>query len=405
MTEAVIVSYARSPIGRAFKGSLKDMRPDDLTAQMVGAALQQVPEVLVEDVEDLILGCGQPGGEQGFNIARNVAIQLGHDTMPGTTVNRFCASSVQAMRMAMHGIHTGEGDTYIAAGVETISRFFKGESDSLPDTKNPLYDEAQRRTASLASGVGTWSEPREQGLLPDAYIDMGQTAENVAQFTGISRVDQDAWALISQQRTKAAVESGHYAREITPVTLPNGEVVRADDSPRPNTTEEGLAKLDPIFRPNGSVTAGNSCPLNDGAAALVIMSDTKAKQLGLKPLARIVATATSGLSPEIMGLGPIEATRKVLKRANMGINDIDLFEINEAFAVQVVASARELGIDENKLNVSGGAIALGHPYGMTGARIAISLLNNLTERDQQFGLETMCIAGGQGMAMIIERLA
>lgn len=404
MTEVVIVSYARSPIGRAFKGSLKDMRPDDLTAQMMAAALSKVPEVDPNQVDDLMLGVGQPGGEQGFNIARNVAIQLGYDELPGTTVNRYCASSLQTARMAMHAIKAGEGDTYIAGGVETISRFFKGESDSLPDTQNPLYDDAQERTERLAAGEGSWTDPRARGLLPDAYADMGQTAENVAQLTGISRAEQDRWALLSQTRASEAINAGHYEREITPVTLPDGTLVSTDDSPRPGSTLEGLEKLNPAFRPNGTVTAGNSCPLNDGAAALVIMSDTRAKELGLTPLARIVATSTSAISPEIMGLGPIEATRKVLKQAGMTINDIDLFEINEAFAVQVLASARELNIEEDILNVSGGAIALGHPYGMTGARIAISLLNNLASRDQQFGLETMCVAGGQGMAMIIERL-
>jgi len=404
VTEVVIVSYARSPIGRAFKGSLKDMRPDDLTAQMMAAALSKVPEVDPNQVDDLMLGVGQPGGEQGFNIARNVAIQLGYDELPGTTVNRYCASSLQTARMAMHAIKAGEGDTYIAGGVETISRFFKGESDSLPDTQNPLYDDAQERTERLAAGEGSWTDPRARGLLPDAYADMGQTAENVAQLTGISRAEQDRWALLSQTRASEAINAGHYEREITPVTLPDGTLVSTDDSPRPGSTLEGLEKLNPAFRPNGTVTAGNSCPLNDGAAALVIMSDTRAKELGLTPLARIVATSTSAISPEIMGLGPIEATRKVLKQAGMTINDIDLFEINEAFAVQVLASARELNIEEDILNVSGGAIALGHPYGMTGARIAISLLNNLASRDQQFGLETMCVAGGQGMAMIIERL-
>jgi acetyl-CoA C-acetyltransferase len=380
------------------------MRPDDLTAQMMAAALSKVPEVDPNQVDDLMLGVGQPGGEQGFNIARNVAIQLGYDELPGTTVNRYCASSLQTARMAMHAIKAGEGDTYIAGGVETISRFFKGESDSLPDTQNPLYDDAQERTERLAAGEGSWTDPRARGLLPDAYADMGQTAENVAQLTGISRAEQDRWALLSQTRASEAINAGHYEREITPVTLPDGTLVSTDDSPRPGSTLEGLEKLNPAFRPNGTVTAGNSCPLNDGAAALVIMSDTRAKELGLTPLARIVATSTSAISPEIMGLGPIEATRKVLKQAGMTINDIDLFEINEAFAVQVLASARELNIEEDILNVSGGAIALGHPYGMTGARIAISLLNNLASRDQQFGLETMCVAGGQGMAMIIERL-
>ncbi len=352
-----------------------------------------------------MLGCGQPGGEQGFNLGRNVAIQLGYDHMPGTTITRYCASSLQTIRMAKHAINSGEGDVFIAAGVETISRFDKGESDSLPDTQNPIYADAQARTAALARGGGAWSDPRDDGLLPDAYIDMGQTAENVAQLTGISREEQDRWAVRSQNRAEAAISSGHYEREITPVTLPNGALVSTDDGPRPGTTYERLSQLQPVFRPDGSVTAGNACPLNDGAAAMVIMSGRRAEELGLTPLARIVATAVTGLSPEIMGLGPVAATHRVLDIAGMSLADIDLVEINEAFAVQVLASARELGVDEDRLNVSGGAIALGHPFGMTGARIAVSLLNNLAVHDGQFGLETMCVGGGQGMAMIMERLS
>jgi acetyl-CoA C-acetyltransferase len=405
MTEAVIVSFARSPIGRAVKGSLAAMRPDDLAAQMVRAALEKVPALDPVGVEDILMGCGQPGGEQGFNLGRNVAIQLGYDHIPGTTITRYCASSLQTTRMAMHAIKAGEGDVFISAGVETISRFDKGESDSLPDTQNPLYDEAQKRTAVLAEGGHRWQDPRDEGLLPDAYIDMGQTAENVAQLTGISREDQDHWAVRSQNRVEAAIAKDHYAREITPVTLPDGTVVSSDDSPRPGTTYDKISQLRPVFRPDGTVTAGNACPLNDGAAALVIMSDHRAQELGLTPLARIVATAVTGLSPEIMGLGPIEASQRVLKIAGMSLQDIDLVEINEAFAVQVLASARALGVDEAKLNVSGGAIALGHPFGMTGARIAISLLNNLSAHNGELGLETMCVGGGQGMAMILERLS
>lgn len=403
MSEAVIVSYARSPIGRANKGSLVTMRPDDLAAQMVRAALDAVPALEPSEVEDIMMGCGQPGGEQGFNLGRNVALQLGYDHLPGTTVTRYCASSLQTLRMAMHAIRAGEGVAYISGGVETVSRFHKGESDSLPDTQNPIYEAAQRRTAELAKG-GRWTDPRDSGRLPDAYIDMGQTAENVAQLTGISREDQDRWAVRSQNRAEAAIDDGHFAREITPVTLADGTVVATDDSPRNGTTYEAVSKLRPVFRADGTVTAGNACPLNDGAAALVVMADDRAKELGLVPLARIVSTAVSGLSPEIMGLGPIEASRKALRAAGMSLKDVDLVEINEAFAVQVLASARELNIDEDKLNVSGGAIALGHPFGMTGARIAISLLNNLRAHDGQFGLETMCVGGGQGMAMILERL-
>ncbi|MGV0739747.1 acetyl-CoA C-acetyltransferase [Mycobacterium syngnathidarum] len=404
MTEAVIVAAARSPIGRAGKGSLVDMRPDDLAAQMVAAALAEVPSLDVSAVDDLILGCGLPGGEQGFNIARNVAVQLGYDGLPGTTVTRYCSSSLQTTRMAMHAIKAGEGDVFISAGVETVSRYVKGNSDTLPDTRNPIYTAAELRTADRATGGDTWSDPRDSGSLPDVYIAMGQTAENVAQLTGISREDQDRWAVRSQNRAEAAIASGFFEREITPVTLPDGTVVARDDGPRSGTTYEAVAALKPAFRPDGSVTAGNACPLNDGAAALIIMSDSRARDLGITPLARIVSTAVSGLSPEIMGLGPIEATRKALSRAGLTVSDIDMFEINEAFAVQVLGSARELAIDEDRLNVSGGAIALGHPFGMSGARITTTLLNNLRTHDGSLGVETMCVGGGQGMAMVVERL-
>ena len=404
LPEAVIVSIARSPIGRAMKGSLREMRPDDLAAQMIQAALDKVPALDPTDIDDLLLGCGLPGGEQGFNIGRNIAVQLGYDFLPGTTVTRYCASSLQTTRMALHAIKACEGEVFISAGVETVSRFVKGNSDSLPDTQNPFYEEAQARTEKLAQGSQRWSDPRSEGSVPDAYIAMGQTAENVAQITGISREEQDRWAVRSQNRAEDAINRGFFAQEITPVTLSDGTVVAADDGPRAGTTYEAVSQLRPVFRPDGTVTAGNACPLNDGAAALVIMSDTKAKELGLTPLARIVSTAVSGLSPEIMGLGPIEATQKALALAGKQVSDIDLFEINEAFAVQVLGSARELGIDEDKLNVSGGAIALGHPFGMTGARITATLLNNLRTYDKQFGVETMCVGGGQGMAMVVERL-
>jgi acetyl-CoA C-acetyltransferase len=403
--EAVIVSTARSPIGRAMKGSLVTMRPDDLAAQMVRAALDKVPALNPHQIEDLMLGCGLPGGESGFNMARVVAVELGYDFLPGTTVNRYCSSSLQTMRMAFHAIKAGEGDAFIAAGVETVSRFGKGNSDSWPDTKNPLFDQAQNRSAAAAEGVDEWHDPRVDQELPDIYVAMGQTAENVALLTGISREDQDHWGVRSQNRAEEAIKSGFFEREIEPVTLADGTMVSVDDGPRAGTTYEKVSDLKPVFRPNGTVTAGNACPLNDGAAAVVITSDTKAKALGLTPLARIVATGVSGLSPEIMGLGPIEASKNALARAGMAIGDIDLFEINEAFAVQVLGSARELGIDEDKLNVSGGAIALGHPFGMTGARIATTLLNNLTTYDKTLGLETMCVGGGQGMAMVIERLS
>ncbi|MET8777658.1 acetyl-CoA C-acetyltransferase [Nocardia sp. NPDC050713] len=406
MPEAVIVSTARSPIGRARKGSLVDMRPDDLTTQIVRAALDKVPALDPTQIDDLILGCGSPGGEQGFNIARIVAVQLGFDTLPGTTVHRYCASSLQSTRMAFHAIKAGEGDVFISAGVETVSRYVSGSADSWPNTQNPLFDEAQARTAKTAEGgAGVWHDPREDGLIPDAYIAMGQTAENVATSTGISREDQDRWGVRSQNRAEEAIKNGFFEREITPITLPDGTVVSTDDGPRAGVTYEAVSQLKPVFRPDGTITAGNCCPLNDGAAALVIMSDTKAKELGLTPLARIVSTGVSGLSPEIMGLGPIEAVKRALALAGKTVGDIDLFEINEAFAVQVLGSARELKIDEDKLNVSGGAIALGHPFGMTGARITTTLLNNLQTYDKQFGVETMCVGGGQGMAMVIERLS
>ncbi|ORM28669.1 acetyl-CoA C-acetyltransferase [Williamsia sp. 1135] len=406
MPEAVIVATARSPIGRAGKGSLKDVRPDELARQMVEAVLNKIPELDRADIDDLHLGSGQPGGQAGFNIARSVAVQVGLDHVPGVTVNRYCSSSLQTTRMALHAIRAGEGDVFISGGVESVSSFGTGNADGWPNTKNPLFADAMARTAKAAEGgAGKWSDPREQGLLPDVYIPMGETAENVASFTGISREDQDHWGVRSQNRAEEAIKSGFFAREIEPITLADGTIVDTDDGPRAGTTYEKISQLKPVFRPDGTVTAGNACPLNDGAAALVVMSDTKAKALGLTPLARIVATAATGLSPEIMGLGPIEAVRKALKYAGLSIDDIDLFEINEAFAVQVLGSANELGIDHDKLNISGGAIALGHPFGMTGARITATLLNNLTTQDKALGVETMCVGGGQGMAMVLERLS
>lgn len=406
MPEAVIVAAARSPIGRAGKGSLKDMRPDDLTVQMVRAALAQVPNLNPAEVEDLVLGCGQPAGESGFNMARVVAVLAGLDAVPGTTVNRYCSSSLQSTRMALHAIKAGEGDVFISAGVETVSRFVKGNADGLPDTQNPVFADAVARTAQRAEGgAAPWTDPRVGSSLPDVYIAMGQTAENVAQATGITRAEQDAFGVRSQNLAEKAIANGFWATDITPVTLPDGTVVSADDGPRAGVTLEAVSQLKPVFRPDGTVTAGNCCALNDGAAALVIMSDTKARELGLVPLARVVSTGVSGLSPEIMGLGPIEASKQALRRAGLTIDDIDLVEINEAFAVQVLGSARELGIAEDKLNVNGGAIAVGHPFGMTGARITSTLINSLRFHDKQFGLETMCVGGGQGMAMVLERLS
>jgi acetyl-CoA C-acetyltransferase len=405
MPEAVIVAAARSPIGRAFKGSMTSIRPDDLLTQIVSAALAKVPALDPASVEDLIVGCGLPGGEQGFNIARVTAVLLGLDTVPGTTVNRYCSSSLQSTRMAYHAIKAGEGDVFISGGVECVSRFAKGSSDSLPDTQNPAFDAARARTASTAEAESPWHDPRTDGEVPDVYMAMGQTAENVAGLRGISRLEQDEFGVRSQNLAEKAIANGFWQREITPVTLPDGSVVSADDGPRPGTTLEKISALKPAFREHGTVTAGNCCPLNDGAAALVVMSDTKAAQLGLTPLARIVATGVSGLSPEIMGLGPVEAVRQALGRAGMSIDDVDLVEINEAFAAQVIPSYRELGIDPSRLNVNGGAIAVGHPFGMTGARIATTLMNGLQFHDKTIGLETMCVGGGQGMAMIFERLS
>ncbi|KPI24348.1 acetyl-CoA C-acetyltransferase [Streptomyces sp. NPDC048253] len=406
MPEAVIVSTARSPIGRAFKGSLKDLRPDDLTATIIQAALAKVPELDPRDIDDLMLGCGLPGGEQGNNLGRIVAVQMGMDHLPGCTITRYCSSSLQTSRMALHAIKAGEGDVFISAGVETVSRFAKGNSDSLPDTRNPLFAEAEARTAAVAAQEGTsWHDPREDGLVPDAYIAMGQTAENLARIKGVTRQDMDEFGVRSQNLAEEAIKNGFWEREITPVTLPDGTVVSKDDGPRAGVTLEGVQGLKPVFRPDGMVTAANCCPLNDGAAAVVVMSDTKARELGLTPLARIVSTGVSGLSPEIMGLGPVEASKQALRRAGLGIGDIDLVEINEAFAAQVIPSYRELGIDLDKLNVNGGGIAVGHPFGMTGARITGTLINSLQFHDKQFGLETMCVGGGQGMAMVIERLS
>ncbi len=404
MPEAVVVATARSPIGRAFKGSLTSIRPDDLTVQMVAAALAKVPQVDPAGISDLILGCGLPGGEQGYNMARVVAVMLGYDSLPGTTITRYCSSSLQSTRMAYHAIKAGEGDIYISAGVETVSRFAKGSSDGMPDTKNPVFADAEARAGEMGKGGFTWRDPREDSQIPDIYIAMGQTAENVAQQRGVSRAEQDEFGVRSQNLAEKALADGFWQRDITPVTLPDGTVVSADDGPRPGTSLEKVSQLQPVFRPDGTVTAGNCCPLNDGAAAVIVMSDTKAAELGITPLARIVSTGLTALSPEIMGLGPVGASQQALGRAGMTIDDVDLVEINEAFAAQVIPSYRDLGIDIDKLNVNGGAIAVGHPFGMTGARITSTLLNSLQFHDKSIGLETMCVGGGQGMAMIFERL-
>jgi len=410
MPDAVIVATARSPIGRAFKGSLKDERPDDLAAAMVTAALGKLPAFDPRDpargLDDLYLGCAEPSGEAGSNMARVVAILTGLDNVPAATVNRFCASSLQTLRMAFHAIRAGEGDAFVAAGVEAVSRYrdWAGAGQTDAGNHNPRFDAAAKRTEARAASNTPWTDPRLGGRMPDIYISMGQTAENVATSYGISRAEQDAWAVLSQNRAEDAVAAGFFAREITPYTRQDGAVIDRDDSPRAGVTLDAVAALAPVFRSTGTVTAGNACPLNDGAAAVVVMSGTRARELGLEPLARIVSTGVSALSPELMGMGPVEATRRALKLAGLSIGDIDLVELNEAFAVQVIASARELGIDPARLNVHGGAIALGHPFGMTGARMATTLLNGLRERDADLGLATLCVGGGQGMAVILERL-
>jgi len=405
MPEAVIVATARSPIGRANKGSLKDMRPDDLTVQMVRAALDKVPALDPNDIDDVMLGCGLPGGESGNNMGRIVAVLLGLDQVPGTTITRYCSSSVQTTRMAYHAIKAGEGDVFVSAGVETVSRFAKGTSDHWPDTKNPVFEEALARTDEQAQGGQDWHDPRDDDRLPDIYIAMGQTAENVARLKNLSRQELDEFGVRSQNLAEKAIADGFWAKDITPVTLPDGSVAEKDDGPRAGVTYEAVADLKPVFRPDGVVTAGNCCALNDGAAAVVVMSDSKAAELGLTPLARIVATGLTGLSPEIMGLGPVEASKQALAHAGMSIDDIDLVEINEAFAAQVVPSYQELGIDIDKLNVNGGAIAVGHPFGMTGARLQSTMVNSLQHHDKQTGLITMCVGGGQGMALILERIS
>jgi acetyl-CoA C-acetyltransferase len=405
--EAVIVATARSPLGRAMKGSLVDVRPDHLAATIVQAALDKVPGLDPRTLDDLMLGCAEPEAKQGVNMARRVAVALGYDSLPGTTVNRFCASSVQTSRMAFHAIKAGEGHAFVSAGVECVSHYpaFSGAGAGREEFLDPAFDEARARTEATAASNQTWRDPREDGLLPDVYIAMGQTAENLATSRGISRAEQDEFGVRSQNLAEKAIADGFFDREITPVTTPSGTVVSRDDGPRPGVTLEGVSGLRTVFREDGTVTAGNCCPLNDGAAAVIIMSDTRAAELGLTPLARIVSTGVSGLSPEIMGLGPVEASRRALALAGMTVDDMDLVEINEAFAAQVIPSYQDLGIDLDRLNVHGGAIALGHPFGSTGARITTTLLNGLQTRDKEFGLETMCVGGGQGMAMVLQRLS
>jgi acetyl-CoA C-acetyltransferase len=386
MPEALIVGAARTPIGRARKGSLVDVRPDDLVAFAIRSALQQVPALDPGEIVDVIVGCGFPQGKQGMNLGRRVALLAGlPKRVPGTTVNRFCASSLQTIRMAFHAIRAGEGEVFVAAGVESISQV-----DGYPRDADELHPQLTG----------------EEGAIANVYIPMGLTAENVAERCGVPREEMDRYAQRSQERAVAAQASGFFDREVTPYPKDGGEVVARDDGPRPDSTLERLAELEPAFLPDGKVTAGNSCPLNDGAAAVVVVSEERARSLGLGPRARIVASAVSGLEPEIMGLGPIEAVRTVLRQAGMTLDDVDVVELNEAFAAQVLPVCRELGIDPfgEQLNPHGGAIALGHPYGMTGARIMCTLLNGLEAVDGTIGLETMCVGGGQGMAMLVERL-
>ncbi|MEP7202350.1 MAG: acetyl-CoA C-acetyltransferase [Ilumatobacteraceae bacterium] len=400
MPEAVIVATARSPIGRANKGSLTTLRPDDMSTQIIDALMKKVPQVNSTDIDDLMMGIGQPAGEGGFNIARVVAVLSGLDNVPGVTVNRYCSSSLQTIRMAYHAIKAGEGDCFIAAGVETVSRYASGASDTAP---NAIFKPSGERTTLRAQGgQGPWTPTAG---LPDMYIAMGQTAENVVEAEGVTREEMDRFGVRSQNLACEFVDNGFFDNEITPLTLEDGTVVSKDDGPRPGTNYETVSQLKPVFRPDGTITAGNACPLNDGAAAVMVMSDTKAKQLGITPLARIVSSGVTGINPEIMGLGPIEACRQALARAGMTIDQIDLVEINEAFAAQVIPSAKHLGIPMEKLNVHGGAIALGHPFGMTGARIMTTLINGLQYEDKTFGMESMCVGGGQGMAMIVERLS
>jgi acetyl-CoA C-acetyltransferase len=393
----VIVGAARSPIGRAYKGSLIGERADDFAVQLARAVLAQVPGLDPATLDEVILGCSLAGGEQGGNLGRVTPVLLGLDGVPGVTVNKYCASSMQSTRMAAHAIAAGDGDAFLSLGLEMVSRVRDTNPDPGPAERNPAFTDR-------GPGSGVWVDPRESGLVPDVFMSMGETAENVASICGVSRSEMDDYAFRSQQLAAQSASDGFWELDITPVTLADGSVLRRDDSPRPGTTREGLAQLDPVFREDGRITAGNCCPLNDGAAALVVMSESRARELGIAPIARILSSASSALSPEIMGLGPVEASRKALRNAGLTADDIDLVEINEAFAAQVIPSYQQLGIPLDKVNVKGGAIALGHPFGMSGARITTTLLNALRVDDKRIGLQTMCVAGGQGMAMVVERL-
>jgi len=399
-TDPVIVATARSPIGRAFKGSMTEIRPDDLSAQIVNKVLEKVPELPPEEIEDLIMGTGSPGGEQGFNIGRATAVLAGLGDVPGTTVNRYCSSSLQTIRMAAHAIKAGEGDAFIAAGVECVSRYGKGNADSLPDTANPIFKAPGERSKVRAEGGhGDWA-PAEG--LPDLFIAMGQTAENVAELKGVSREAMDEYGVLSQNKAEAAISRGFFEMDITPVTMPDGTIVSTDDGPRAGVTLEAVSQLKPAFRPDGRVTAGNACPLNDGAAAVVLMEENEAEKRGLKPLAKIVSWATCGVDPSLMGSGPIPAAKKALEKSGWKINDLDLIESNEAFAAQSLAVIKELDLPEEKVNVNGGAIALGHPIGASGTRILVTLVHEMKKRKVKKGLATLCIGGGMGIAMCIE---
>ncbi len=386
MPEAVIAATARTPIGRAYKGSLVDVRADDLAGFAIDSVMGKAPEVDRASVVDVMVGCGLTHHEQGYNMARPASLLGGMpSSVPATTVNRFCASSLQTVRMAYHAIQRGEGDTFVAAGAESVTRTYGKALDS--EDLNPRF-----------------TDNTSDDFINNVYIPMGNTAENVAEKYGVSRERMDEFAKRSQDRAVEAQKNGFFDREITPIDVPDGRTISADDGPRPNTTVEKLATLSAVFKPEGSVTAGNSCPLNDGAAAVLVMSEERAAELGLEPPARIVASSVVGVEPEYMGMGPVGAVRTVLDTAGMALDDIDVIELNEAFAAQVLACADQLGIDMDKLNPHGGAIALGHPFGMTGARIMGTLLNDLQNLDGTYGLETMCVGGGQGMAMIVERL-
>jgi acetyl-CoA C-acetyltransferase len=397
MPEAVIVAAVRSPIGRAYKGALVGERADDVLMQTSRALLSQVPALPLPDIDEVLLGCSLAGGEQGGNLGRLLPVMLGLDNVPGTTLNKYCASSMQTTRSASQAIRVGDGTTYLSLGLEMVSRVVDRNPDPAPGERHPMF-------VSGAPGAGRWVDPRERGEVPDAFMSMGETAENVAGLFKISRAEMDEYACRSQELTARSEREGFWAREIAPISLAGGGIFDHDESPRPGTTEQGLAGLKPAFRPDGRITAGNSCPLNDGAAGVVVMSDDRARQLGIRPLARIVATATSALSPEIMGISTIEASRRAMAAAGVGPDQIDLVEINEAFAAQVIPTYRQLEFPLDRVNTFGGAIAVGHPFGMSGARITTTLINALQWTGSRYGLQTMCVAGGQGMAMILERL-